>query len=197
MSTAFIGDIHGCLGELRSVMARAAGKADQFVFLGDYVDRGPASRQVLEELLKIQTTLPGRAHFLRGNHDAAFLDVLDRDTEVDTYLKMGGAKTFRSYITPPYTDTLNKLRSAVPRSHRDFLASLEPMYTAPGVVAVHDAKDAPRDGRFVISGHTTQTALVPRISDTAAYIDTGCGTRKGGRLTCLVWPSLEWWQSET
>jgi serine/threonine protein phosphatase 1 len=194
--TAFVGDIHGCVPELRSVIYAAAQHAEHFVFLGDYVDRGPSSRLVIDELLAFRERFPNQVTFLRGNHDAAFLDVLTADDGLDTFLKMGGAKTIRSYIDAPYNDALKRLRQAVPEAHRDFLSSLERSYNASDVVAVHDPDDAPADGRFVVAGHKTQSALEPHIGEAAAYIDTGCGTREGGRLTCLLWPSLEWWQSE-
>lgn len=196
MTTAFIGDIHGCAEALRSVMRQAEHNVDHLVFLGDYVDRGPNSRLVIEELIQIQRAFPNRTSFLQGNHDVAFLEILTHNDGLDTFLKMGGAKTIRSYIEPPYHDTITRLRRAVPRAHRDFLASLDTRYSGTDVLAVHDAQDAPRDGRFLVAGHATQANLVPTIGDSSAFIDTGCGTRRDGRLTCLVWPSLEWWQSD-
>lgn len=195
MITAFIGDIHGCVDEFRSVAGRATREADRLVFLGDYVDRGPDSRSVLDELIQLERAFPNRTTFLRGNHDRAFLRVLDGDDELDTFLKMGGAKTVRSYLEPPYNDAVSRLRSAVPQAHREFLKSLESHYYETDVIAVHDLQHAPVDGRFVVAGHSTQSSLVPFISEEMALIDTGCGTRLGGRLTCFVWPARQWWQS--
>ena len=195
MKTAFIGDIHGCVNEFRYVSRRAIQETDYVVFLGDYVDRGPDSRVVLDELVQFQTAFPRRTTFLRGNHDASFLAVLDNDDGLETFLKMGGAKTVRSYLDPPYFNAISRLRSIVPRSHRHFLESLETIYTETDVTAVHDIKDADGDNRFVIAGHASQSNLLPLITDKSAFIDTGCGTLRGGRLTCFVWPTQEWWQS--
>ena len=195
MITAFIGDIHGCVDEFRSVSRRALQEADHVVFLGDYVDRGPDSRSVVEALVQLQGDSPNRTTFLRGNHDAAFLGILDDDDGLESFLRMGGAKTVRSYLEPPYQDALSRLRAAVPQAHRQFLESLGTVYDGTDVIAVHDPKDAPTDGRFVIAGHATQSSLVPLVSEKMALIDTGCGTRLGGRLTCFLWPTQRWWQS--
>lgn len=190
-----MGDVHGCVRELRAVLKRAVQEADHLVFLGDYVDRGPASRTVLDELVDVWRASPDRTTFLRGNHDAAFLRVIETGTEVDTFLKMGGAKTIRSYLASPYRDAIERLRAAVPDAHRQFLSSLEDAYSGADVVAVHDPRDAPDDGRFVVAGHAAQSDLVPLITEQRALIDTGCGTRPGGRLTCFLWPTRKWWQS--
>ncbi|RFA07815.1 hypothetical protein B7R54_00255 [Subtercola boreus] len=196
MKTAFIGDIHGCIIELRSVIRQALLTTDHIVFLGDYVDRGMDSRLVIEELVQLQARFPARTTFLQGNHDLAFLKALDGDGEIDDFLKMGGAKTIRSYLTPPFSNSIKRFRADVPESHRSFLRSLKPAYFERGLVAVHDARLAPDSGAFVVSGHITQAELIPKISETSALIDTGCGTVAGGRLTCFVWPTQEWWQSD-
>lgn len=195
MTTAFIGDVHGCLRATREVVGKAERTASRIVFLGDYVDRGPNSRLVLDELIAIKHAFPDRTVFLRGNHDIAFLKVLQTDDETDTFLRMGGAKTIRSYLDAPYIDAIDRLRQVVPQAHREFLAALDPIYSSEDVLAVHDLRQAPNDGRYVVAGHATQADLVPTIGDHTALIDTGCGTRIGGRLTCMVWPTLEWWQS--
>jgi serine/threonine protein phosphatase 1 len=79
--TLVVGDLHGALGELRGLLhiAPALDAADTLVFLGDYVDRGPDSAGVVEF---VRHELPRRtpAHIvaLRGNHEDAWLQVLDK-----------------------------------------------------------------------------------------------------------------------
>ncbi len=88
-----IGDIHGCLDPLRRLMAQLRpSEADEVIFLGDYVDRGPDSRGVIEYLL----TLRGRYTFLMGNHERMFLDFL-QGKERALFLYNGGAATLESY----------------------------------------------------------------------------------------------------
>jgi len=195
VNTAFIGDIHGCLEELIYVSRRALAEAERLVFLGDYVDRGPNSKAVIDELISLKSEYPQRTVFLGGNHDAEFIRVLKTDVAPDLFLRMGGAKTIRSYLEPPYEQALPRLRSEVPRSHLEFLSTLQPAYFGVGVMAVHDKSDIAIDGRFVVAGHNSQASLKPRITQDFALIDTGCGTIRGGRLTCFVWPSKDWWQS--
>jgi hypothetical protein len=59
-------------------------------------------------------------------------------------------------------------------------------------------RPAPIDsGHFGVFGHSAQTSEVPTVTDSAAWIDTGCGTWPSGRLTCFFWPSRTWIQTPT
>jgi len=98
-----VGDIHGRLDLLEDLLslierdARASNAGRRtLVFLGDYVDRGPDSRGVVERLV---TDLPQGfdAHFLKGNHEAILLDFLDDPWRLDHWLMNGGEETMRSY----------------------------------------------------------------------------------------------------
>src|SRR6056300_118142 len=72
-----VGDIHGCLNQLKALMEQVVPSlADQVVFLGDYVDRGPASFGVIDYLLEFGKTFPSTV-FLRGNHEQMFSDYLE------------------------------------------------------------------------------------------------------------------------
>jgi serine/threonine protein phosphatase 1 len=91
-----IGDIHGCLDQLRELLARVVPTPhDQLVFLGDYVDRGPDSAGVVEVLLTLRDQLP-RTVFLRGNHEQMLLDVL-AGGDPAIFLLNGGEQTIASY----------------------------------------------------------------------------------------------------
>jgi len=99
-----VGDIHGRLDLLDSLLelieldAKASRQADRrtLVFVGDYVDRGPDSRGVVERLT---TDLPQGfdTHFLKGNHEALLLDFLDDAWRLDHWRMNGGEETMRSY----------------------------------------------------------------------------------------------------
>src|SRR4051794_24450511 len=138
MRTAFIGDIHGCSEALADLLPIARGSADRLVFLGDYVDRGPNSKGVLDQLIALESRSVRDVHFLAGNHDRMLLKVLSDDAALNDFLRMGGATTIRSYVAPPYSDVLSQLRKSFPTSHRDFLARLMDDWTDSEVAAVHD-----------------------------------------------------------
>jgi len=139
-----IPDIHGqdaLLDEAIERIARDGGRDATIVFLGDHVDRGPDSRAVIDRLMHGQRQ--GRPWtVLRGNHDQMFLDFLDHATlhppRVASGLpwldpRLGGDATLASYgVTAPDPDAAHaEARGAVPRAHRDWLASL-PCWHADG-----------------------------------------------------------------
>ncbi|HXG79205.1 MAG TPA: metallophosphoesterase family protein [Methyloceanibacter sp.] len=99
-----MGDIHGRLDLLEAILeliaddAAAEANAEQrtLVFLGDYVDRGPDSRGVVERLIT-GSTQGFDTHFLKGNHEAILLDFLQEAWRLDHWLLNGGEATMRSY----------------------------------------------------------------------------------------------------
>lgn len=193
----FIGDIHGCIEELDELVAVARQRASHLVFLGDYVNRGAHSREVIEFLIGLQQTVGISTSFVMGNHDRAFLDALAED-RFDSFLRMGGASTVKSYVGVPRSDVLVQLRENVPATHVAFLRALETQVEVDNVVAMHDfpTTNANHTSGFRIYGHVPQRGLTPRVEHSRAFIDTGCGTLPGGRLTCLFWPTLDWIQSK-
>lgn len=128
-----VGDIHGCAGLLRSLLALidrdASGVGRRFVFLGDYVDRGPDSKGVIDALLAIRADLPATV-FLRGNHEQAMLDFLNAPDHNEEWLHWGGDKTLESYGVADIwrkhpSELARELAARLPASHREFLGSLE------------------------------------------------------------------------
>jgi serine/threonine protein phosphatase 1 len=198
MELGFVGDIHGCLGELEEVVECALTRTRQLVFLGDYVNRGRHSREVIDYLIRLDKTKGVECTFIRGNHDESLLSALYTG-DVDTLLRMGGAATIASYVRKPSGDIPTQLRRSVPDTHVDFLRNLVPHVTVDNVFATHAPSTAATlegaSGRYCIYGHVPQPGGVPTITGRQAFIDTGCGTTEGGRLTCLFWPKLDWVQS--
>ncbi len=135
-----IGDIHGeavLLGRmLDAIIADAGYVADCVrkivVFLGDYIDRGPASAAVVSSL--VSQPLPGFEHyFLRGNHEQVFLDFLKEPEAASDWLGFGGIATADSYgaegigrlSEPGGVEALaGELRRRLPEEHALFLQSL-------------------------------------------------------------------------
>lgn len=146
-----IGDVHGCLDELlglESVIQRdAAGLPGEklIVMIGDYVDRGPASAQVLDHLAAPPP--PGfRRICLTGNHEMVMLDYLEGRTGLMGWLTMGAEQTLLSYgIDHERLRTVYRterqiddvIREAIPAQHVAFLRSLPIMVETPGFLFVH------------------------------------------------------------
>ncbi len=147
-----IGDIHGrtdLLADLLSSIAADAGLARSerrsLIFLGDYIDRGPDSRGVIDILT---SGLPAgfETHFLKGNHEDLLLRFLDDIGELPVWLANGAAATFRSYgvdVTDLHgrraspEEWQEALRDALPETHRAFFESLRPSLTVGDYFFVH------------------------------------------------------------
>jgi serine/threonine protein phosphatase 1 len=147
-----IGDVHGradLLGALQDQIAADARASDAgrrvAVYLGDYVDRGPASRGVIDRLL--DRPLPGfESVHLMGNHEAFLLQFLETVAAGPGWMMNGGRATLASYgVAPPARITdpedLAKaqaaLRAALPDDHRDFLQSLSLLHVEGDYAFVH------------------------------------------------------------
>ena len=91
-----IGDIHGCAVALRALVEVIQPTADDtLITLGDCVDRGPESRQVIEQLFQLREQC--RLIPLVGNHEEMMLNVLDGKPQPDDWMQCGGAQTIESY----------------------------------------------------------------------------------------------------
>src|SRR4029453_18658481 len=94
--TFAVGDIHGCLDKLDRLIAaceaRAGGRPARYVFVGDYIDRGPHSRDVIEFLRRRQAARPGTIVCLRGNHEQMAIDAHASDRAVPLWLAEKGAR---------------------------------------------------------------------------------------------------------
>lgn len=128
-----IGDIHGAAEILDTLLAKIEKDAKglenaQLIFLGDYVDRGPDSKGVIERLVTFKNDHES-AIFLKGNHEAAMLDFLESPEEIIEWLEWGGDETLRSYgVAAPLAksgaDLAADLAKAMPTPHLDFLKNL-------------------------------------------------------------------------
>jgi serine/threonine protein phosphatase 1 len=211
-----VGDIHGRADLLAALLDRidsdaaGHGKAwNRLVFLGDYVDRGPDSHDVVEQLI---TGLPEHmtAEFLMGNHERLMLDAWADESRFALWMGNGGMATQKSYVTAQMPashgdEDPRKTEGLVPPSHWMFFENLK-LFAAHGdYVFVHAgirpglsmvAQD-PYDlmwirepflshggdlGPVVVHGHTPVDA--PEFRPHRIGIDTGAVFT--GRLTALV-----------
>ncbi len=146
-----VGDIHGCYDQLLSAEIRIREDAVKYpgsilvVFLGDYVDRGERSREVLEHLSGFDDDLHIRRVALCGNHDTAFLKLLNNPQIAREWLSFAGDDTLRSYgIDASYllrhrgADGLRAvLQQAIPLHHKRFLEDMPVMVQIGNLVFVH------------------------------------------------------------
>ena len=210
--TFVIGDIHGCHQALVELWAKISPdpKEDTVVFLGDYIDRGPASRQVVDEILAIRKRLP-RVITLMGNHEQMLLHFLAGEEDTP-FLEVGGSETLASYRIPPERATSLDL----PPAHLDFFRNLIPfwqnhaaIYVHAGLMPARPLALQPRSwllwareeflksdydfGKPVIYGHTPFPK--PNLEKHRIGIDTGAVY--GGDLTCLILPDMEFIQAKS
>lgn len=207
MGLIAIGDIHGCARTLGALIGKLAPTSeDHLVFLGDYVDRGPNARGVVNRLLALAEQVP--CTFLRGNHEAMMLDALAGKDPYFWALN-GGAQTQDSYRIPSGT-------VEIPPEHIDFLRATELWFDTPDFFFVHagllpdrtvarSVEEGDEDiflwergflhaetlawEKTVVCGHTPHR--FPRNEKQLVLIDTGCAfhERPGlGRLTAVRLP---------
>jgi len=213
-----IGDIHGRADLLDSVIERirldlaARPTSDALtVTLGDYVDRGPDSRRVLDRLSR--NPFPTDYLALKGNHEELMTAFLDDPSIADHWRRCGGLETLHSYGVPvnflmrgrDYEIAAEAFRQALPVSHRGFLASLRMSLTIgryflchagirPGVPLQRQSEEdllwirepfleSTADfGKIVVHGHTP--AEQPEVLPNRINLDTGAYMT--GRLTCAA-----------
>jgi len=221
MAIYAVGDVHGCLDELlkleRAVVADGERLPGQklMIMLGDYVDRGPASSQVIDHLIA-----PPPAGFericLAGNHEVLMLDYLEGRIGLSEWTRMGAAATLISYGV--HIDRLNQvyrsarqvddmIRKAIPAAHLAFLRSLPILVEAERFIFVHAGiraelgieEQSDDDLVFIRSEFYRQARLLkkyvvhghtpitePKLEGKRINIDTGAYF--SGRLTALrIW----------
>ena len=155
-----IGDIHGCAAELDTLLDMIAADIEsadlanntfsdgaetkitsQLVFLGDYVDRGPDSKGVLDRLVKLKKDQPDTV-FLKGNHEAIMLDFLSDPEDMTHWLEWGGEETLASYgvnnaSSRPAEELAAALTENMPATHLPFLKSLSIKHAQGDFLFVH------------------------------------------------------------
>jgi len=183
--TLAIGDIHGCHTALDTLLDQLKIHADDtVVLLGDVVDRGPGTRQVIERLLELQSQC--RLVFVRGNHEEMLLDGIEGEGRYwNIWLMNGGWEALQSYggerqIPEPHVEFL--------RSSIDYFETEKEVYVhanlEPGVpLEVQTAEwlrwtrftgrePALPTGQRVVCGHTPQSSGLPTRTAGWACIDT-------------------------
>jgi serine/threonine protein phosphatase 1 len=213
-----IGDIHGRADLLEGLLLQIDVDCKRYpsnrpivVFLGDYIDRGPASKEVLDLLLRCERTK--EAVYLKGNHETFVHRFLREPATLDEWRLCGGLETLVSYGLKPsinpnaaeQTQLAEELAISIPKQHLEFIESLNLSFSCGDFLFVHAGirpgvpirKQKEEDllwirdeflfcedrfEKFVVHGHTP--VPTPDIRSNRINIDTGAFAT--GRLTCIV-----------
>ena len=205
-----ISDIHGCIKSFEALLDRIAlSTSDELYLLGDYIDRGPGSKEVLDKIMKLRA-IGHTIYTVAGNHDFAMLDAkTDRGFFRDWFFGWGGRQTMESF----QTESLDN----VDWKYWDFISEMDIVLEVDNYILVHaglnfSAKDPLKPdtsmlylrdwygsidhdwlaGRTIIHGHTPVTTeesqYMLQNMDSQGYldIDTGCFAKHKPGKGCLT-----------
>jgi serine/threonine protein phosphatase 1 len=214
-----IGDVHGRGDLLQPLLARIEEHTSTYptlrpilVFLGDYIDRGPLSRQVIDQLVVLSEHQ--EVVFLKGNHEHYLMEFLKNPSFLTEWLQYGALDTLRSYGVVPnnYLDSREQELLAISLSlavhengHNEFLSNLSSSFVCGDFFFVHagvrpgvpldqqnekdlltirnDFLSSKSDfGKIVVHGHTPVPQ--PDVRSNRINIDTGAYAT--GQLSCLI-----------
>jgi serine/threonine protein phosphatase 1 len=225
-----VGDIHGRLDLLESILSkihhdleRRRRRKTLLVFVGDLIDRGPNSSQVLERLRTYRRE-GVRPAFLLGNHEEVLLRILKGDAElISKWRWFGGSETLQSYGVDPASlsgltgePAVAAVRNAIPAAHLEFLESFDDSLRFGDFLFVHagirpgieieqqrqtDLRwirepflfDETDHGFVVVHGHT----ITPRVDVRSNRIGIDTGAYRTGVLTALAIEDSQTWFLDT
>lgn len=205
--TVAIGDIHGCVRALdKTLELLRPQKDDLIVTLGDYVDRGPESRQVIDRLIALQDEC--RLISLLGNHELMMLAAAEESSHFQFWMQCGGRQTIDSY---------GGSMEGIPESHWDFITGCKAYHETETHLFVHANYNASRppaeftetelfwrhlngsapgphfSGKKVILGHTPHRGRIME-SEHFTCIDSYCFG--DGCLTAMDVKTGDLWQAD-
>lgn len=207
-----VGDVHGEAKRLTMFFSRFNSFDGVIVMVGDYINRGPRSRAVLDILQEEKSRRADNLVLLRGNHDVALMTFLDGGPIAD-FARHGGLATMSSYLDshPVLEDAVAEFRQHFPSDHLSIIRETAIFHATETTLISHAGIDTdfPLDftsqrlidgdpGIFqfsgewprptVVMGHYLQASQQPLISANLIAIDTGCGTLAGAPLTAIRLP---------
>jgi len=209
-SIAVVGDVHGDARRLRAMLAKLDSFRGHVVLVGDYVDGGPDSAEVLETLCSARARDPDRFTLLCGNHDLALLQYYEHG-DFAAYAPNGGLATLASYLPMVTEDVWREFRLAIPAAHVALLRELRGCWESNDVLVSHVGFDPTRPHArdldtmthaagwpifgatstprpLVVCGHYAQRGARAYSTERIVCVDTGCGMRADGVLTAVLLP---------
>jgi serine/threonine protein phosphatase 1 len=209
-----VGDVHGEAAKLGAVLDTFTQRNSTLVFVGDYVNRGQSSREVLDLLVDAKASLGARLVLLRGNHDQALLDFL-AGGHISVFAAHGGLATIRSYISDFSGDVLLRFIHDFPQTHRELLMSTRPYLETEDTLVSHVGFNplvpssradedmylkahgdlfiyrGPWPKPLTVCGHYVQSSGRPALGSHLVCVDTGCGSIEGAPLTAVALADME------
>lgn len=211
MGLIAIGDIHGCAETMDALLERLElSDDDHLLFVGDYIDRGPDSKGVIDRCLELRKEY--ECTFLRGNHEALMLGYINEGA-FNLWRVNGGVATLQSYMS-------NGQEVDIPEEHKKFVRDTEMFYETDDYLFVHAGLKSDLTIRenldqfdeevflwerghlnaeeyawekTIVCGHTPQPE--PIDHEKLILIDTGCVYHRQpgmGRLTAVRLPEREY-----
>lgn len=213
-----VGDIHGRLDLLEKLLARIntditlrPTAKPAYVFLGDYIDRGPSSRETIDRLIEHGAT--HESVFLKGNHELIAIKCLSDRSLFNQWLRLGGMETLVSYGVPPeilangeqIVEVQATFHDALPKTHLRFFRDLQRSFVCGDFFFAHAGVNPKVElsrqkesdllwirgeflssnddfGKIIVHGHTPTREI--EVRPNRINIDTGAFAT--GRLTCLA-----------
>lgn len=192
-----ITDIHGELNKLESVLSKIDSRPDDiFVFMGDYIDRGPHSKEVVDRV--IEQSNYNKCIYLMGSHEYALLHAKQDEYYDYLFWNYGGPATVKSY---------GGRFENILQTHGDFFRNLKFYYLTEKYLFVHAGINPNYSleeqdevdlvyirGKFIYSKHKLPQKIIfghtefsePYIDDDKICIDLGCGKYPNAKLCALI-----------
>ena len=198
-----IGDIHGCYNTLKNLIESQIiiTSDDQVFFVGDLIDRGPRSREVLDYLMQLKLQ-QYHINCVRGNHEEMLLKTLDADSSLQDWFMNGAEETLKSFAIQNVLLNRRENLKLIPEPYITFMQTFPYYYDLEDHIIVHaglnfNSKDILEDthsmiwsrtmeyeagiikNKTIIHGHTPITIdrimkIVPYQSNKTLNIDSGC-----------------------
>ncbi|WP_433389564.1 metallophosphoesterase [Micromonospora sp. KLBMP9576] len=215
-----IGDVHGSYDQLARLLDSQFPLGRHVVFIGDLIDRGPRSSNVLDLVIQFASEWPQGASVLRGNHEQALLDFVETG-DAARFLRNGGVSTIASYYVRVPSNVIQDFRENFPEEHLSLLRTSITHLETNEVLISHMGYDPQRpDSRdlramvlephyelfrhpvpppvpLTVCGHYVQTDGRVFESGSLICVDTGCGVIEGAPLSAVLLPERLIVQSDT
>ena len=207
--TIAIGDIHGCIHALDALLeVIEPRRSDTLVCLGDFIDQGRDSRDVIDRLIALQDEC--RLVTILGNHEEMLLEALESPRALDAWFTAGGFATLNSYVFGASIDVIPPDHLKFIRQCRDYFETSSHIFTHAGYAPDLAMEDQPEymlrwalleppypaphcSGKQVVVGHTEQASGDPLDLGHMVCIDTACW--RYGWLSALEVNTGEIWQT--
>ena len=191
-----ITDIHGELRKLESVLSKIETHSDDiFVFMGDYIDRGPNSKEVVEKVLEQRKT--HRCIYLMGSHEYAYLHSQKDEYYNFLFWNYGGPATVKSYGS---FENIGKIHGEFFKSLRFYYLTDKYLFVHAGINPIYPLERQDEVDlvyirhKFIYSKHNLPQKIIfghtefekPYIDEGKIGIDLGCGKYKNAKLCALI-----------